>query len=56
MKQDPKLVSQEKYEVKYIAAKFKVPASLVRKVQKEVGRSRRKVYKRIREILADGSN
>jgi hypothetical protein len=51
MKQDPKEVaSQQRYELKYIAEKFGVSIKLVRAIVKEVGKSRRKIYARLREI------
>jgi hypothetical protein len=54
MKQDPKEVAKkQRYELKYIADKFGISIKVVRQVVKEVGKSRRKIYARIREILAE---
>ena len=53
MKMDPKLVStvksdKDEKECKYISTKFKVPITLVRLACKEVGRSRAKIYDKLR--------
>ena len=51
MKMDPKLVAaKQKSEVSYIAKRFKIKVAVVRDVCKEVGRSRAKVYARLREL------
>ena len=51
IKQDPKLVAaKQKYEISYISKRFKIPAKVVRAVAKEIGRSRVKVYARLREL------
>ena len=51
MKQDPKQVaSKQAYEIKYIANKFGAPMKVVRQVVKEVGKSRRKVYAKLKEL------
>ena len=50
-KMDGFLVAQKENnesELKYIASKFKVPIKVVRKVCKEQGRSRAKVYAALR--------
>lgn len=46
-KMDHKLVSEEDYEAKYIAHKYKIPIKVVREVLKET-QSRRKVYELLR--------
>lgn len=46
---DPKMVSNQKWEIQYIATKFGITPEEVRAVKKSVGRSRRKVYKEITE-------
>lgn len=43
-KMDPYLVSKQKWEISYIASKFRVSAATVRRILKAVGRSRQKVY------------
>lgn len=43
-KMDRKLVSSQKWELEYIAKKFKVPVKGVREAKKIVGTSRRAVY------------
>lgn len=48
-KMDPYLVSNQPWEIKYIADKFKLSTDLVRKVKKEVGRSRQKIYNELRK-------
>jgi len=51
IKQDPKLVAaKQKYEISYISKRFKIPVKIVRAVAKEIGRSRVKVYARLREL------
>lgn len=51
MKQDPKEVSRkQRYELKYIADKFGISIKIVRAIVKEVGKSRRKIYARIRQL------
>lgn len=50
-KMDPKLVAaKQQAEVSYIAKKAKASTKVVRQVIKEVGRSRAKVYARLREL------
>lgn len=58
-KQDPKLVAakdDDESEVKYIAARYKIPISKVRQAMKAVGkngkpsRSRRVIYIKLREM------
>jgi hypothetical protein len=49
MKMDKKLVSEQKHEAEYIAKKYKIPISVIRKAMKEGGQSRRKIYKILRE-------
>ena len=50
-KQDPKLVAEkQKHEISYISKRFKVPVRIVRAVAIEIGRSRIKVYARLREM------
>jgi hypothetical protein len=56
MKQDPKEVAaKQRYELKYIAEKFGISIKLVRAIVKEVGKSRRKIYARIRETINDST-
>lgn len=47
-KMDPYLVSKQKWELAYIARKFKTKASTVLRIVKAVGRSRQKVYATLR--------
>lgn len=48
-KLDPRMVSNQKWEIQYIASKFKIKPDKVRQAKKAVGKSRNKVYKYIRE-------
>jgi hypothetical protein len=48
-KLDPRFVSNQKWEIQYIASKFGISPEQVRDVKKLVGRSRRKIYKEIRD-------
>lgn len=50
-KMDPHLVSDEPYEIYYIAEKFGVKPATARAAKKKVGRSRKKIYRAIREGL-----
>lgn len=47
-KMDPYLVSQQKWELAYIARKFGASIQTVRRIVKAVGRSRQKVYATLR--------
>lgn len=50
-KMDKKLVAaKQKEEVRYISERFKIPQKAVRSVCKEAGRSRVKVYAKLREM------
>lgn len=53
MKMDPSFVSKQKHEIFYIARKFKVKTSVVKRIIMLVGRSRRKVYDAIRLWIVD---
>ena len=46
---DPKMVSAQLWELRYIANKFSIEVEQVRDVKKKVGRGRKAVYKEIRE-------
>lgn len=48
-KMDPRFVSNQKWEIQYIASKFGIYPEQVRDVKKKVGRSRLRIYKEIRE-------
>lgn len=51
MKMDRKLVAaKERHEIAYIAKKFKIRQVVVRGVVRSIGRSRAKVYARLREM------
>lgn len=50
MNLDPKQVSlNQKYEIYYIAGKYKIPVNVVKAARKKVGKSRWKIYKELRE-------
>ena len=49
IKQDPKLVSAELYEIKHIAAAFGCSVSVVRAIRKVFGISRKKVYAELKK-------
>ncbi len=50
-KQDPKLIAaKQKSEINYIAKTFKIPVGKVREAAKVAGRSRSKVYAKLREM------
>ena len=50
-KMDPKLVAtKDKNEINYISKRHKIPVKVVRKVVKETGRSRVKVYEALRAL------
>lgn len=48
-KLDPNFVSSQKWEIQYIATKFKVKPDVVRRLKKELGKSRRKIYAALRQ-------
>lgn len=51
MKQDPKQVAlKQTYEIYYISGKYEIPVKDVRAAVKEVGKSRKKVYAKLREM------
>ncbi len=49
-KMDPKMVSKQKAEIAYVAKRSGAKQSVVRDVQNQVGRSRAKVYAKLREM------
>ncbi len=49
-KMDRKLVSDQPWEMRYIASEYKVPHELVVKTKAEVGRSRKKIDDRLIEL------
>ncbi len=49
-KLDPRFVSNQKWEIEYVALKFHCTPELVRKTKKRVGRSRIKIYKELRDL------
>lgn len=48
-KMDPNFVSTQKWEIQYVATKFKVKPEKVREAKKTVGKSRRKIYNYLRK-------
>ena len=50
IKQDPKLVSGELYEIKHIAEAFGCSAAVVRAIRKVFGISRKKVYAELKKL------
>lgn len=50
MNMDSKLVSKQEYEITYIAYRYKIPKDIVEKVVEDMGVSRRKIYKKLREL------
>jgi hypothetical protein len=53
-KMDPKLTARvQDHEVSYVARKFKTTQALVRAAIETVGRSRKKVYERLRQLLRE---
>ena len=51
-KMDRNFVSNQKWEIQYIANKFDISILKVKAIKKECGKSRKKVYAAIREYLA----
>lgn len=49
-KMDPRLVSAETWEIAYIAKKFGVKPTTVRRIRKALGRSRQKLYAALRAV------
>lgn len=50
-KQDRKLIAaKQKHEINFIHAMYKVPKGILKEVLASVGRSRSKVYDRLREL------
>ncbi len=50
MKQDPKLVSKQKYEIAHIVSAFGTSTAVVKAIVKVVGISRRKVYTELKKL------
>ena len=48
-KLDPNFVSMQKHEIQYIASKFGIQPDIVRTLVKELGRSRQKMYRYLRQ-------
>ena len=48
-KQDPKLVSKQKHEIKYVAKKLKTSQKKVRAAKAAVGRSRKKIESELKK-------
>jgi hypothetical protein len=47
---DPHSVSNQVWELRYVATKFKTTIEIVKKVKKLVGRSRKKIYNYLRTM------
>ena len=50
-KLDPRFVSSQRWELRYIATKFGIKPEQVLAIKKQTGKSRIKVYRAIRELL-----
>lgn len=50
-KLDPNFISLQKWEIQYVANKFEILPEEVRAIVKKIGKSRKKVYKHIRQTL-----
>lgn len=47
---DKKLISNQSHEINHIVKKYGIPEDVVKEVIEEVGVSRRKAYKALREL------